>query len=62
MDKPSVSNVVRTIVQTCNFISLGKIPRSKIENHIESEYLSVYDINNVFHQAAKLFCTTTKHV
>ena len=62
MDKASVSNVVLTIVKTCNFISLGKIPRSKIENHMESEYLSVYDINNVFHQAAKLFCTTTKHV
>ena len=47
MDKASVSIVVQTIVLTCNFISLGKIRRSKIEDHMESEYLSVYDINNV---------------
>lgn len=47
MDKAFVSIVVQTIVQTCNFISLGKIPWSKIEDHMKSEYLSVYDINNV---------------
>ena len=62
MNKVSISSVVQTIVQKCNFISLGKIPRSEIGDHMESECLSVYDSNKLLHKLANSFWTTTKHV